>query len=91
MVKLENAINYVPLSLQPLPIPFSIIIAVNETECWFLSECNHFGCIDIRLTEEFISNKVGFNPFTDDMTQHPHPSEALKDIYQKVGKTYKKI
>lgn len=76
-----------------LPHKASIIIAVHEIEAWFLSEYNHFQCIDVQLTESFItSNQVtlGFNPYRDDMTLRVQPSQDLKNIYQLVGKTYNK-
>lgn len=76
-----------------LPQKASIIIAVNEIEAWFLSEGNHFQCIDTRLTSEFINSSrlnLGFDPYGDDMTLQAQPSKDLKAIYQLVGKTYSK-
>ena len=76
-----------------LPYNTSIIVAVYEIEAWFLSECNHFSCIDINLTKELISrhaSRLGFDPYIDDMTLLPKPSDCLKDVYQIVGKTYSK-
>lgn len=72
----------------PLPLNTSIIVAVNEVEAWFLSECTHFACIDQHLTNSFIISKVGFDPCTDDMTLRFHPAQDLHDIYQLANKAY---
>jgi hypothetical protein len=90
LARLERGLQFVPRNLLPLPIPYTIIVAVNEIEAWFLAECNHFQCIDPLLTHELILKKVGFDPCTDDMTLLTQPAEDLKTIYQLVGKTYNK-
>jgi Domain of unknown function (DUF4276) len=90
LASLENGLKFIPPSSQPLPIPFTIIIAVNEIEAWFLAECNHYKCIDNRLTNTHIQKNIGFDPCNDDMTLLTHPSENLRNIYQLVGKTYSK-
>ncbi len=75
------------------PIPTKIITAVMEIEAWFLAETNHYGCIDDRLTREFILSKIsdlGFNPFSDDLTLRLEPTEDLKLLYGLVKKTYSK-
>jgi hypothetical protein len=73
-----------------LPSHTSIIIVVREIESWFLSECNHFQCIDERLNNALITSEVSFNPCADDMTTLNHPAEELHKIYQLAGKAYKK-
>lgn len=73
----------------PLPANTAIVVAVNEIESWFLSECNHFTCVDAILTNSFIVSRVGFDPCIDDMTLRSHPAQDLHDIYQLVGKAYK--
>lgn len=75
------------------PTPTKIITAVMEIEAWFLAETNHYSCIDDRLTREFILSKtsdLGFNPFSDDLTLRPEPTEDLKLLYGLVKKTYSK-
>ena len=77
----------------PLPANASIIIAVHEVEAWFLSECNHFTCVDSDLTQTLVASNssiLGFDPYVDDMTLRYKPSEDLKKIYQLVNKTYTK-
>jgi hypothetical protein len=71
-----------------LPSNTTIIVVVEEIESWFLSECNHFECIDAKLNNSFITSNMDFNPCTDDMTTLSHPSEDLHKIYQLVGKAY---
>jgi hypothetical protein len=76
------------LIIPALPSNTTIIVAVKEIESWFLSECNHFECIDTRLNNAFITSKMGFDPCTDDMTILHHPARELHKIYQLVGKAY---
>ncbi len=76
------------LIIPALPSNTTIIVAVREVESWFLSECNHFQCIDETLDNSFITSKVGFNPCTDDMTTLNHPAGELHKIYQLAGKIY---
>jgi len=74
----------------PLPGNTAIVVAVNEIESWFLSECNHFTCVDPILTNSFIVSRVGFDPCIDDMTLRSHPAQDLHDIYQLANKAYNK-
>ncbi len=88
--KLESGLQFIPPNSRPLPIPFQIIVAVNEIEAWFLAECSHFERIDSKLTNLFIRSIVPFDPCTDDMTLRLNPAIDLKTIYQQVGKSYTK-
>ncbi len=93
--KLENSLNDGLVRrgvrlLPALPENACIIVAVNEVESWFLAECNHFQCIDTRLTEVFLISNIGYNPCLEDVTFFTQPSQNLKTIYQFVGKTYNK-
>ncbi len=67
-----------------------VILAVMETEAWFLSEWKHFAKISPILTPETIYEKLGFNPQTDDMEERLNPAEDLKQVYQLGGKSYQK-
>jgi len=73
---------------QPLPINTDIVVAVNEVESWFLSECTHFICIDKKLTISLITSNAGFDPCTDDMTLRSHPAMDLHTIYQFANQSY---
>ena len=88
--KLEKGLQFIPQSMRPLPIPFEIIVAVNEIEAWFLSECSHYECIDSRLTNSLIVTNSEFNPCKDDMTVRINPAQDLHKIYQLTGKAYSK-
>ena len=90
LVKLERGLRFLPTHLSPLPMPYSIIVAVHEVEAWFLAACTHFECIDTRLTTHFIETNMSFNPCVDDMTLLIEPAETLKNVYQLVGKSYNK-
>lgn len=86
----NGVINKGRLIIPALPSKTSIIVAVREIESWFLSECQHFQCVDAMLSNAFIISGVGFNPCIDDMTRLDHPAGTLHRIYQLAGKSYKK-
>jgi hypothetical protein len=67
-----------------------IVLAVMETEAWFLSEWKHLIKISPILTPAKIYEKLGFNPEIDDMEERPHPAEDLNQIYQLVERSYHK-
>ena len=74
----------------PLPDNTTIVVAVNEIESWFLSECNHFTYIDPTLKNSLIVSRLGFDPCIDDMTLRSHPAQDLHEIYQLANKAYNK-
>lgn len=74
--------------IQPLPTNTDIIVAVNEVESWFLSECTHFTCIDNILTNSLIISSMNFDPCKDDMTLRSHPAMDLHRVYQLASKSY---
>ncbi len=67
-----------------------IIIAVMEIEAWFLKEDLHFIRLHPSLTVAHINASCGFNPKTADITKVRRPSALLNQIYQLVGRQYKK-
>ena len=67
-----------------------VVLAVMETEAWFLSEWKHFEKISPILTPAKIHEKLGFNPQTDDMEERPNPAEDLNRVYQLAGRSYQK-
>ncbi len=105
---LRSNMNGIPLTIANLPqvelgtkvieqfcigITTKITTAVMEIETWFLSETNHYECIDNKLVQQFVTNNIstlGFNPYSDDLTTRPTPTEDLKAIYQLVGELYSK-
>jgi hypothetical protein len=58
-----------------------------------LAETNHYLCVDASLTEAFILSNIpllGYNPFTDDLSQRPQATEDLNNLYSLVGQRYVK-
>ncbi len=87
---LKRILQFIPPQIAPLPIPFEIIVAVNEIEAWILAECSHFIGIHKKLTTSRILNSLGFNPCEDDMRLRSNPANDLNLIYQLVGRGYSK-
>ncbi len=85
--KLESTL---PKYLKTLPIQVQFILAIMETEAWFLAETSHFPKIDPHITVEAIKEVLGFDPENDDMEQRLTPSNDLNDCYGIGGKTYEK-
>ena len=67
-----------------------IVLAVNEVESWFLAEDKHYKKVDKRLTPALVSSVIGINILSCSTESIDHPSDALNDVYQQVGKAYKK-
>ena len=70
-------------------VPIDIHLAIMETESWFLEEHSHFSRIDNRLTDAAIK-AAGFDFGTTRAEDVPNPAALLHEIYQTVGKAYKK-
>ncbi len=62
-----------------------IVVAVMETEAWFIGEHNHFPKWNGKLTSQFIHGKLGIKLDGIDFEAIPHPSALLKQIYRLVG------
>ncbi|VFM97937.1 MAG: hypothetical protein BECKG1743D_GA0114223_102735 [Candidatus Kentron sp. G] len=63
------------------PITVSLILAIMETEAWFLAEHSHFSRLHEALTIERIRQEFGFDPMRDDMGLRDRPASDLEDIY----------
>ncbi len=74
----------------PTKIPTDVLLAVAETEAWFLAEHSHFQKIDARLTLKTIKDNFGHDLTIDDVEKILHPALELDNIYKHVGKRYKK-
>lgn len=79
---------YFKLPQKDLPTKF--ILSVMEIEAWFLAEENHYATIDPKLTTEFIKNNYHFDPSNFNTELRDEPANDLDNIYQLVGKRYKK-
>jgi len=71
-------------------IKISIILAVNETEAWFLAEDMHYNKIDPKLTLDIANCEAKIDLKIASTETIPHPAEILNNIYQHVGKAYHK-
>ncbi len=85
--KLES---HLPKYLKTVPIQVQFVLAIMETEAWFLAETDHYSKIDPSITLSEIRTKLGFDPENDDMQQRLTPSDDLNDCYAIGGKTYLK-
>ncbi len=74
----------------PDSIPTKILLAIHETEAWFIAENSHFGRIDSRLTKEMIESELSINVNPSNVENIEHPAKVLNEIYGLVGKKYDK-
>ncbi len=66
------------------------ILAVMETEAWFLADYN-FPCkLDSLLTPDYINEKLGIDIRTNDVEKILCPSKTINNIYNLIGQEYKK-
>jgi len=68
----------------------NIILAINETEAWFIADENHYPKISNKISYETANEITGIDVRKDSTEVIPHPSEALKQIYMKGKTTYDK-
>jgi len=85
--KLKKGLNY---QVPQKGAHTKILLAVMETEAWFLGEYTHFRKVSGRLSPEFIQKRLGFNPKTENMEDRDRPAEDLKRIYKLVDHDYTK-
>lgn len=71
-------------------VPVEFVLAVMETEAWFLSEHTHFERIDEQITLAALQARLGCDPSTEDMTLRDLPFEDMVAAYAIGNKTYKK-
>jgi len=85
-----NAIN-TTLKESPACDKVRVILAVMETEAWFLCDWHMFQRIDTRLTTAFIQSHLGLDLVTDDPElAYKHPSKTLDEILEQVQRRYRK-
>ena len=69
----------------------SLILAVMETEAWFLADHNLFSKIDSKLTPGYIKQELQRDLIKDDPEEdYDKPADIIKDIYDLAGKHYRK-
>jgi hypothetical protein len=71
------------------PVPIHMHLSVLEIEAWFLDELTHFERIDPALTVPVILAS-GYDVVNTKGEQWEHPAATLDNIYQLVGKRYRK-
>lgn len=81
-----NLPKYIKTSL----IPVEFVLAIMETEAWFLAEASHFSKVNPAITVDRIKNDLGFDPENDDMEQRSNPADDLNDCYAIGGEQYDK-
>lgn len=68
----------------------SFVVAVAETEAWFIADADHFKKIDSKLTTAYINSMLHLDLSTLNVESIAHPSKTLDSIYQLAGKRYLK-
>ena len=71
-------------------IPIEFYLSIMEVEAWFLAENTHFLRIAPELTEERITDELGFFPDDKNAESREVPSDDLATIYNIVGIVYDK-
>jgi len=66
------------------------ILAIMEVEAWFLADYSLFERIDTRLSAQYIKEKLAIDLTRDDPETYSHPAKVVNDIYQLIGRSYKK-
>ncbi len=85
--KLRKGLEY---KVKTNPIRVLFALGIMEVEVWFIAEHTHCVRIDPRLTTDLISEDLGFDPSTYDLTLLEHPAADLDDVYRLAGQRYNK-
>lgn len=70
--------------------PVMFVLPLAEVEAWFLAEHTHFPKIEPTITSATISQQLGFDPASDDMTLRANPADDLNACYQIGNRAYNK-
>lgn len=69
----------------------SILLSIMEIEAWFICDYQLFQKIDSRLTPDYINEKLKIEiDKNDPETAYDHPSELINNIFNLIGRNYKK-
>jgi len=88
-----RTMNLINMSLQKSPVydRISVILAIMETEAWFLCDWHMLERIDARLTADCIKSHLDLDIVNDDPEEaYDHPSKTLDDILKLVQLRYRK-
>jgi hypothetical protein len=82
---MEQAIEKIPCGDR-----VKVVLAVMETEAWFIYDSAMFGRIDSKLTTDFIQRELGFDLINTDPESYAKPHEVLDKILSFTGVGYGK-
>lgn len=88
-----RTMNLINMSLQKSPVydRINVILAIMETEAWFLCDWHMLERIDARLTADCIKSHLDLDIVNDDPEEaYDHPSKTLDDILKLVQLRYRK-
>jgi hypothetical protein len=89
----ELVINSIDKILRKSPVydKINIILAIMETEAWFLCDWQMFERIDARLTSPYIQTSLGLDIVNNDPELvYSHPSRTLDEILKLANLRYRK-
>jgi len=88
-----RTMNLINMSLKKSPVydRISVILAIMETEAWFLCDWHMLERIDARLMADCIKSHLALDIVNDDSEEaYDHPSKTLDDILKLVQLRYRK-
>jgi hypothetical protein len=89
-VQIMNSIDQI-LKKSPVYQRMSVVLAIMETEAWFLCDWRMFEKIDASLTSDYIDHHLGLHIVNDDPElTYNHPSRTLDEILRLAHHRYRK-
>jgi len=85
--------NFIDVKLRKSPVydRISVVLAIMETEAWFLCDWRMFERIDASLTNAYIYSRLGLDIVNDDPElAYDHPSRTLDEILKLAHRRYRK-
>jgi hypothetical protein len=67
-----------------------LILEIMEIEAWFIGEHTHFARMHPSLTQTEVTNRLGYDPSTIDVSTIPAPCDDLRSVYHSVNIGYSK-
>ncbi|MBI2980339.1 MAG: hypothetical protein HYY41_05910, partial [Chloroflexi bacterium] len=89
-VQIMNSIDK-KLQESPMYDKISVVLAIMETEAWFLCDWRMFERIDAKLTNAYIHSRLGLDIANNDPELvYNHPSKTLDEILKLADRRYRK-
>lgn len=88
-----RTMNLINMSLKKSPVydRISVILAIMETEAWFLCDWRMFERMDTRLTADYIKSHLAIDIANNDPEEaYGHPSKTVDNILKLVHLRYRK-